>query len=303
MGKENIVYVEVDGLETDIISTGNKNSLPLDDIQIEMVRLPEFASMVPEEETAAADAEEDNYAKLKEQGYFSPVRGMANILNVLNNSLYAKIHTDKDGMRQIAYCQRYKSGEFSQMMKLSQADMMLASKYQFLSKGIEESAIRRKVSRFVLDAINDYNGKFSGGHEDRLEVIDIMNALYAVKSGLPVDKDENSELSAEEFYRQVEHHVKDIEAYRIFPHKSYYMLDNTGIEKLAYLMGMNETELLRKLDRHGFLYLTNSSRGYQTNARFHNDDGTSFTQWVYCIYKLKFLAGITETEKNEKFDF
>lgn len=303
MKKENVICVEAGGLETDIISTGNKNSLSLDDIQIEKVRLPEFASMVLEEE-AAADMEEDNYAKLRERGYFSPVRGMVSIQNALNNSLYAKIHTEKDGMRQIVYCQRYKSGEFSQMMSLSQADMMLASKYKFLSKDIQESAIRSRVSRFVLNAIGDYNGKFSGESEDCLEVIDIMNVLYAIMPKLPVDQDETDELSAEEFYRQVEHHVQDIEAYTIFPHKSYYKLDESGIEKLAHLMGMRKKELLGNLKKHGFLYLTKSSRGYQTNARFPGNDGKKFTEWVYCIYKLKFFAGIAETEKeNETFDF
>ncbi len=53
------------------------------------------------------------------------------------------------------------------------------------------------------------------------------------------------------------------------------------------------------LKKYGFLYLTKSSDGYQTNARSTNSDKTTYTEWVYCIYKFRDLAGMEGKKEKE----
>ena len=301
MDSQKIICVEVGGLEPEINGAtlpNTINNFSFSDIHIEKVNAPDFNLMVPEEETAV-DFMDEAFDKLREAGYFSPVRGMANIKNVLNDSLFAKIYTDGKGMRYIDFCQRYTSGEYSPIMRLPQADMRMAARYKFLSKQIEDAPIRGRVSRFLLDACDEYNGKFSGEDEECYNVVDILNVLFHSIPKLPIDRAGNSELRAEEFYALIKQHVEDVEAFKLFSHESYYMLDETGIVKLAHVMGMKKTEMLDQMKRHGFLYLTKSSKGYQTNARFKSEDGGSFTEWVYCIYKLEFFAGIKEKAKED----
>lgn len=296
--RSEIVSVEFGDAKRGITET--KNKILLENIVVKEAEYPSFASMVLKEESADdIESEDEVYTKLQRLGYFSPARGMANIGQVFDDTLYANVFVDEKGIRYIKFCQKYADGSFSPVIKLPQAGLGIAAQYHFNSKSVTEPAIRSKVASFIVEAYSEYYGKIMSGEE--LNLKDVLNVLYYTMSKLPVKMDVPKELSAEQFYRQILRHIVDIQAWVIFPHKSYYMLDGEGIEKLAHGMDMSRHELLRQLKKHDFLYLTESSDGYQTNARFTDKDGSSFTQWIYCIYKLKFFAGIEE--KKEKVDF
>lgn len=299
--KKTVLSADVLGFNIDTKVAKSLTGLSAYDIEIQNVELPDFASKVIETEVAVdTEGEEDTYAILKEMGCFSPVRGMVNIQNVLNGALYARMYRNELKRQFIEFCQRYKDGRYSPIMQVPQADMMMAARHNFLSKGIEEPSVRNRVAQFLLSMWDEYYAKFNGSAEDSLDITDILNVLFASMSKLPVYEEMPKDLDATELYKLIEHYAPDLEAWKVLAHSSYYMLDREGMDKLAHCIGMKTMELLKLMKKYGFLYLTKSSQGYQTNAKFTKDNGKIYTEWVYCIYKFKFLAGIGKTEQDRR---
>lgn len=249
-----------------------------------------LAQSVPEEDKAEECEAPGEFQKMREKGFFSPVRGMANIQNVLGGKIYAQLYEDSRGMRFVEYCQKYGDGTFSPKMRLPQADMRIAERFGFVSKDIPEAKVRNRVASFIIKALDEYEGTFRGEEEELLEVVDILNVLVRAMKSLPVHAEEPEEMEPEEFYRSVVHHIEERPSLWQKEHKSYYVLDEDGLGSVAKLMRMKPRELLRKLDKHGFIYRAKSSKGYQTNVRFRMEDGTSFTDWMYCIYRLQYFV-------------
>lgn len=305
--KKTVLSADVLGFNLDTKVAKSLTGLSAYDIEIQNVELTDFASKVIETELAVdVDGEEDTYAKLMEMGCFSPVRGMVNIRNVFDGALYARMYRNEIKRQFIEFCQQYKDGRYSPIMQVPQADMMMAARHNFLSKGIEEPIIRNRVAQFLLSMWDEYYAKFNGNAEDSLDIIDILSVLFASMSKLPVYEEEQKEMDAVQLYKLIERYAPDLEAWKVLEHSSYYMLDIEGMDKLAHLIGMNTRELLKLMKKYEFLYLTKSSDGYQANARFTKDNGESFTEWVYCIYKFKNLAGIEKKEqegREENQDF
>lgn len=288
------------------VTAGAAQKAVPENLEIKVTNVPDFAAMVAKDETAVENnSGSDSLAKLDELGFFSPVRGMANIRNVLDDKLYAKNHIDENHNRYIEYRQRYNDGTYSPLGKLAQASLKLAAQYKFCSQDATESKIKNSVGKFILDTAMDYNGRIAGDSpEDILDFKTLLSVLYTAMPHLPVDSDIPAELDARTFYGQLEQHLKGLQTILSIDFKSYYILFDDGIAELARAMNMKRNELLKTLKKFGFLYLTNSSAGYQTNVRFNQEGKDSFTQWAYCIYKLEYLANIEKkAEKQEKDDF
>ncbi len=299
--KRTVLSAEIINPDSVTKTPQNGRNLAVGDIQIVNVELPDFASKVIESERAVdPEGEDEDYKRLEEMGVFSPVHGMVNIKNVLDDALFARLYRNELQRQFIEFCQQYKDGRYSPVMQLPQAGMMMAARYRFLSKGIEEPTIKNRVAQFLLSVCEEYYAKFSGEIEEALDVTDVLNVLYAAMPHLPVYKEPPKEMDAKELYRLIELYTPNLEAWKVLEHDSYHILDETGINKLANQIGMGKLEMLKLLKKYGFLYLTKSSRGYQTNARFTNTDKTTYTNWVYCIFKFQYLAGIAEKKKKEE---
>lgn len=275
--------------------TRKDTGLKLEDIQIKKVESVDFAAFVLESEMADDRVEEeDTHRKLRELGCFSPVRGMANIQNILGDAMYARIYRDETKKQYLEFCQKYRDGRYSPIMRLPQAGMLMAARYNFVSKEIAEATIRNRVAKFVMMVCEEYDSKFCGDLEELLNIVDVLNVLFRSMPQLPVYEEESSEIDAAELYRRIEQHAAEFEGWKLYEHSSYYMFDDEGVQKLAHAIGMKKLDMLRQMKKNGFLYLTGSSSHYQTNARFTDHDGESFTEWVYCVYKLGFLAGVVK---------
>lgn len=275
--------------------TRKDTGLKLEDIQIKKVESVDFAAFVLESEMADDRVEEeDTHRKLRELGCFSPVRGMANIQNILGDVMYARIYRDETKKQYLEFCQKYRDGRYSPVMRLPQSGMLMAARYNFVSKEIAEATIRNRVAKFVMMVCEEYDSKFCGDMNELLDIVDVLNVLFKSMSQLPVYAEESSEIDAAELYRRIEQHAAEFEGWKLYEHSSYYMFDDEGIQKLAHAIGMKKLDMLKQMKKNGFLYLTGSSSHYQTNARFTGHDGESFTEWVYCVYKLGFLAGVVQ---------
>lgn len=261
--------------------------------------LDNLALGVPEDERAEA-GEADEFESVRELDCFSPSVGMANISGVLCNKIYARNYVTPDGTRYIQFCEQYSDGRFSPKMMVAQSNMLLAAKYNFIVKNIPIPSLKNKISKFILAVTEEYLGKNSGPDEV-LDIVDILKILLEVRTSLPVHEDTPKEPNPEQFYYQVIQIIEDEHLYHLDDHKAYYTLDDSQITSLEKKLGMKHNTLLPKLKSLGFLYLTESCKGYQTNVRFKAvANGKSFTAWVYCIYKLPYFAKKKETEKVEE---
>lgn len=258
--------------------------------------------LLPEEERAViskAENEIDKYQEAEEQGYFSMGNGMARIDSMFGDKLYASVEVSKTGERTILFCQQYKNGKFSPKVRIKQADLLLASKYNYLEdkKAEMPSAIKTKINRFIADCYTDYLGKFDG--EETLELIDILKVLVQIRSQLPMYYEERDILSMPKaLYQEV---VDIILGNGPYPgmigyedRKSYFGLSRSQFEDAATRLGTSLSVLARKFKEYGFLYLTDSADGYQTKVRIKPigmpDFNTPVTENLYCVLKLDYIS-------------
>lgn len=242
---------------------------------------------IPEEERALEAVELDELDGAKKFGFFSPVQGMGHIKNALGDQFFARIYQRESGVRYVQYCQKYRDGSFSPKMLILQADMRIAARFDFISKGIPENKIRNKVSGFILATYTDYLGKFSGELEEEYGIEQILRVLLQAMPSLPVCMEEPDEMTPEDLYRSVIYYVKETALGKLDEHRLYYTMDDECMEYVAEALKLKKKELLKKLKEYGLLYLAKSSRGFKTNVRVKYYDGSSDTEWFYCLYKLE----------------
>lgn len=250
--------------------------------------LDNLALEVPEDERAEA-GEADELEEVRKLGVFEPTVGMANILDVLDNKVYARIYVDSDKVRYIEFCEQYSDGSFSPKMRAEQSSMLLAEKYNFIAKDVPEASLRNRISKFIFKMTEEYLGKYNG-LDEALDIVEVLNVLLKVRGSLPVYETAPKELEPEQFYHQVIQTIKDQAFASPNIHKAYYTLNYEEVTIVEKELGMKRGTLLPKLKEYGFLYLTESCKGYQTNVRFNWGKGDSSTEWMYCIYKLEYFT-------------
>lgn len=266
-----------------------------------------FEGLMPEDEREVQDETRAcNMETIRSKGFFSPAKGMAHIENALGGMFSARIYEDGDGKRYVEYIQRYSNGAYSSVMRIPQTGLKIAVKHGFEIKGkkdAESVRFRKIMERSIAEATDEYYGKFRGPDADEQDIKEIMTALCRTLDFLPVRSDLKAELTGEKFYHTVVHTMYKFTCSYFFDrYDCYYPLDDTGLNDLARAMGMATGALLKQLKDEGFLYLTESSKGYQTNVRIKNIDGESYTEWMYCIWKLSFFAGVEEEAYTSSFD-
>ena len=248
---------------------------------------------IPDEEKAVEAANED-LSKMDRawDAISSPIlHDMANLQGILNNSLYAGIRENHTGERMIAFCQRYRSGTLSPTISIPQADIY---EYQECCSGNSKEA-----SKIIKKMRREYLNKFSGYPDERLDTREIMHALYTTACALPKQDDNSARLERKEFYNDVVEVAKAIPTQILYDYKAYYPLEECDIVSIAMAMKMHKVQLLRKLRSYGLLYLEPSSSGYQSNVRIKDHNGSSHTEWRYCIFKVEYLAGITTNSSTD----
>lgn len=256
---------------------------------------------IPEDERSATD--EKTYIDLKEPakyGCFSPAVGMRGFEVNTGHVFYAQIFTDSKGNRWVKYCQQYKDGSFSPKMQIKQSELVIGAsalcnennkKLKFMSKNA--------VNKIIANARNDYYNK-TAFPQECVSIEQIFVLLLCVYKSLPAEGDVLEAYDCpENLYAEVMAAIRKEPAwFENSPHKAYYALDAEQIEQIAQTLNMKRDLLLKKLKEYRFLYLTDSSKGYQTCVRFPAGKSEvekeffpkSYTQWSYCVLKLEYLA-------------
>lgn len=246
-------------------------------------------TLIPAESQCIEDIPEELQAVV-EQGYFSPVSGSAHIVNRLNGRLHAYIQVDKKGSRTIVFHQQYDDGSYSAEFPIKQEDLLMVvtntnSKDSSLVK--EANASRKRIMR-------GYLGRCDG--RETLNMSQVMRVLVEALGQLPIKSDYEDELSKMELYKKV---LEGIQGHIYTKRrKGYFSLEEGAIENAARELGMTSRQLLARLKREGFLYLSESCKGYQAKVpTCRNADGTIDYDWRYCLVDLEYFARLKNPEK------
>lgn len=239
-------------------------------------------------------------AQAEKLGCFSAANGMAQITNVFDGRLFASVQVDKEGNRNITFCEMYESGEFSPKMQITQANLIMLNNYKVNPNSISDPTDRAMIRKVNRNLIIDYCNKFNGNIP--LNIDEIVKVLALVRTSLPAYKEIPYDETRQGFYEKVVSCLVDnvmIKANKwVFSHKSYYALEDELLRELSRDLGMKSDKLLEKLKKHRLLYLTKSSTRYKTKVRVDCNKYDSpkeeqmygypgpRTDWLYCIYKL-----------------
>lgn len=266
------------------------------EISVTLPTIKDFMQNIPEDERDILPELVKGKEKIRALGVFHSSNTMAHINNALGDSFSAEIYEDKTGHRFVMYLQKYKNGTSSPIMKIPQSCIMMMVQLKNANDASKKTAVHHKLEKDILEAADDYFGKFRGAPDELYDIKDIFNTLGVVLNMLPVYSDMTSELSGEEFYYCLVNKLNSFYSLRpIFnQYKAYYPVDDNTLNTLAQEMEMSKIELLKRLRQEGLLYLTPSSRGYQTNVRVKGNSAESCTEWMYCIWKLTYFAGVDE---------
>ena len=271
---------------------------------VEIVNMVE--NVLPVEDRAEMGGISSNELdKAAELGAFSPISGMGKINGFRDNTLYAAIYEDEKRHCFIEVREKLKDGTYSPKLRFSQSDLRKAYMCNFNPYTIKKDSplmlIKSDVINFLKGLIDEQLAMYNVAPEAD-DILKILEVICEVWDKLPLYKENLSE-KRYSFYNRVIEEAKKIDLGNT-GHKAYYAFGYEEIEYLAGQLEMKVTDFLKTLKEYGFLYLTQSSNGYQTCVRFKDDSdpeyGTlipSHTEWRYCVYKLEYFNSY-KTDSN-----
>lgn len=118
---------------------------------------------------------------------------------------------------------------------------------------------------------------------------------------LPVYHDDLTEVERVGFYQSLVGMIKGMTSQVLNDHRAYYPLSTEDMEYITRNLGTTKVKLLKSLKKYDLLYLTPSSKGYQTNVRLNGMGEDSFTTWRYCILRDEALENDEDLEYSYDF--
>lgn len=260
-----------------------------------VVNALDYASLVPEEERAESEVLPQEYKEACEMGVFSSAAGMARIDNALDGKLFAAISVDAKGNRTIEFCQQYDSGDFSPKVTVSQGDLLFASANGFVPNGVPVPRMKARLGKFLEQVTIDYFSRIARGTV--YPPVDILRALVTVIDQLPVFRANSGEWTPVTLYAAIMDMINGKTTAPITPfgkHKAFMAFAEFQINAMAdHLKMKSGEELLKLLAEYRFLYLTESSEGYQSRVYVEGNQ----RDWAYCIYKAEYIAARMREER------
>ena len=265
----------------------------------------DVTSEIPEEERGTT--EEEFPVEMEEAskcGCFYPTLGMTGFVTNTGHKIHARIYMDSKRSRIIEYCQEYNDGSCSAKMKIKQADLLMAASYCFDVQKTKNAKLKSLINNFIMEVSRDYFNKIAFPSE-AMNIPEILNLMLHQYNNIHVESETGmSKLDQpDKLYPAVIGLIKKNHFDIGNEHAAYYTLEREQIDTLAGDLNVKPTELLKKLKAYRFLYLTESSEGYQTCVRFKAGGEffpKPYTQWCYCVLKLDYLAKRKMQKANEQ---
>ncbi|MGI5906751.1 MAG: hypothetical protein ACOX85_10955 [Candidatus Pararuminococcus gallinarum] len=262
-----------------------------------MVEHPEGDEDIPMDERAVVeigtDTERAIMSIMNGTGAFVGGRGFVPVEGTDDRVLACIVENEK-GTKVLKVMLARKDGTFFPTLEIAHADFVMACEYNFalpeknnLFYGdimrFQKNTIRGVVDRLPCDAGMDYMG--------------VLNALKSSYRQLPIHRHVPNGASVATIYQAIMGYAyRHNSASNPLVGEAYFRLDRSDMEKIAEDLEMTTKAICIELKEHGFLYLTESSKGFQTKVRV---DGLPMDR--YCIRKprteqIKAVESVPATE-------
>ncbi len=273
------------------VMEGNNEQFKIEVVDI-IEPLEDAMSEIPQDEREGIEEPPVELADITECGFFTPTYGMKGFITDTGHIFWGKLLAEPKTGCNIIYHQQYKDRTFSPQMRINKADLMLAAGCRFVPENMTNRALRADVDKFIIETTKDYYNKLLYLNEG-LDMVSILKLFTSEFAKLPFENKLPLLEQPKKLYSKVIQIIKDRHLDTVDEHEAYYTLDKNHIDTLAEDLNIKKNELLKKLKEYRFLYLTDSSEGYQTCIRFKAYGEffpKAYTQWCYCILKLDYLA-------------
>ena len=273
------------------VMEGNNEQFKIEVVDI-IEPLEDAMSEIPQDEREGIEEPPVELADITECGFFTPTYGMKGFITDTGHIFWGKLLAEPKTGCNIIYHQQYKDRTFSPQMRINKADLMLAAGCRFVPENMTNRALRADVDKFIIETTKDYYNKLLYLNEG-LDMVSILKLFTSEFAKLPFENKLPLLEQPKKLYSKVIQIIKDRHLDTVDEHEAYYTLDKNHIDTLAEDLNIKKNELLKKLKEYRFLYLTDSSEGYQTCIRFKPCGEffpKTYTQWCYCILKLDYLA-------------
>ena len=217
------------------------------------------------------------------------------ILDREGHVIFAYVEEDEKANREIIFCQKYLDGTFSRKLSILQADVftiMLANK---------DKQMESRADKACLKIGLEYVNSFCGNPDDLISVKNVVKMVAEQIQFLPVYHDDLTEVERVGFYQSLVGMIKGMTSQVLNDHRAYYPLSTEDMEYITRNLGTTKVKLLKSLKKYDLLYLTPSSKGYQTNVRLNGMGEDSFTTWRYCILRDEALENDEDLEYSYDF--
>lgn len=213
------------------------------------------------------------------------------------HTILAFIEEDEEANRKICFCQQYIDGTFSRVLSMSQVDVL-----KMIMAGAEgDNPIDNRADKTQIKLGSRYANSFSGTRSDIMSIRGIVEMIAGELQNIPVYHDDLTEVERVEFYQRLIRIIKGMTSQMLNDHRAYYPLSMEDMEYITRNLGMKKVDFLKKLKKYRLLYLTPSSKGYQTNVRLNGAGEDSFTTWRYCILRDEALENDEDLECSYDF--
>lgn len=255
----------------------------------------DLQSLIPEDELAEPTNSKECGDTFIPEYFFKTTDGMAYIEDVLDNCLIADIQQGEKGERFFEVCQRYSDGTVSSKIQVRQADLYRLAMSNFDINRIELPQEKQRTKKFFSKFADDYLGKME---KDELKPpMEILKAIFAVRSKLPVHQAE-PEIPAKALYYRIIDILKNKMSGSVelsLKRKAYYILFEDTMEYIAKHLNMPKRKLVVQLAEYNLLYIQSSGQGYQSKVRIFDT-----VDWAYCLYDLEYLDQVKREREETK---
>lgn len=240
-----------------------------------------FSDLISAKDNNANDLPEE-IKRYSNQGFFSPVIGMGQIKNRLNDNFYAKVVVNQKGKREIHYIEKYSDGTYSPEYIINQEDlflMMIGSTSKNPKEVKEADRIRMKLKREYLSRCD--------GRTEISNLGQLFDTLTQVIRNLPVEDERVVKITPEHLYSEIMEVLKReydfILTDKTLRRNGYIAIYKDGMEGIAYQIEMPFTEMIKLLDQYSLLHRTDGCKGYQAKVLVDVENGKSVYDWRYCL--------------------
>lgn len=254
-----------------IVRCAGDEDIPVDELAIQEEYLPEHIALI---ESARA------------AGVFNQGKGTAEVPGT-NGVVYAGIWETAKHDRIIRVLFKRRDGGFTHPIEFDNAIFMVAAQSDFMLTD-KATPFYKDVQNFHKKAMTEIINRLPLG--EGVNYVDVLKALKLYHDYLPLHELIEDDASIETIYSDILRYVANSNQ-KYHEATKYFRLNAWDMEQISGGLNMTAKQVCTKLKEFGLLYLTPSSRGFQTKVKYKG-----VAENYYCVLKYFGKQGVPRYE-------